>query len=283
MASEWSTDRLDVAAYLRRIGYEGSLDATLQTLRGLHRAHLDAISFENLDVVIGRPVHIDIDSLQDKLIRRRRGGYCFEHNLLFGALLERVGFPVTRLAGRVHMGTDKLRPRTHMLLRVEAASTDWLADVGFGGEGLLEPLPLAAGATASQGSWSYRLDRRSESDSAEDTLMLQSLHRDGWFDLYSFTLAPQHHVDYVMANHYIATHPGSPFVGQSVVQRYGPDVRHVLVGRCLTTTRGDGSVNRRRLDPQELPQVLEDTFGIVLTPEERIRLQVPTSHDRDGP
>ena len=157
---EWGADRLDLSAYLHRIGYDRPLDATAETLRALHQAHVATIPFENLDVVFGNAVHVDMDSLQGKLVLRSRGGYCFEHNLLFAAVLDQAGFRVTRLAGRVHMGTDRPRPRTHMLLRVEADGKEWLADVGFGGEGLLEPLPLADGATARQGDWTYRLERR---------------------------------------------------------------------------------------------------------------------------
>lgn len=245
---------------------------TVGTLRELHRAHIAAIPFENLDIVTGRGIAIDLDSLQAKLVGRARGGYCFEHNLLFAALLERVGFPVTRLAGRVRMGASKPRPRTHMLLRVEAEGADWLADVGFGAEGLLEPLPLTGGAWGRQGSWTYQLRRDVGERGEPDVWVLQSRRRDEWFDLYSFTLDPQRHVDFVMANHFTSTHPDSPFVGRLVAQRHGPDIRQVLLGRCLTVTRGDGSTDRSRLDVSTVPDVLERTFGIVLTAEERVRL-----------
>lgn len=281
--SEWGSERLDVAAYRTRIAHEGPLTPTIETLRALHPAHVATIPFENLDVVLGRSIPIDVESLQDKLLRRRRGGYCFEHNLLFAALLDRAGFAVTRLAGRVRMGGDSVRPRTHMLLRVEIDGESWLADVGFGGEGLLEPLPLADGATANQGSWTYRLERRphdSAPPGAAESWVLRSLHRDGWFDLYSFTLEPQHQVDYVVHNHFISTHPDSPFVGRPVVQWYGAHVRKSLIGRCLTVRHGDGSRERRRFDTPVLPDVLGDEFGIELTPEERIRLSAPMVADR---
>jgi N-hydroxyarylamine O-acetyltransferase len=97
----WETGRLDLDAYLERIAYAGSLAADADTLRGLHRAHAATIPFENLDIVLGRTIELDLDSVQDKLVGRRRGGYCFKHNLLFAAVLERVGYAVTRLAARV--------------------------------------------------------------------------------------------------------------------------------------------------------------------------------------
>src|SRR5262245_30890771 len=133
---------LDLDAYLARIGYTGDLTPTLKTLRGLHLAHATHIPFENLDILLGRSIELDLASLQSKLVARRRGGYCFEQNTLFAAALETVGFPVTRLGARVLMGTDHIRPRTHMLLGVTADGAEWLADVGFGGEGLIWPILL---------------------------------------------------------------------------------------------------------------------------------------------
>ncbi len=98
--SEWRSEQLDVDAYLERVGYDGDLKPTAETLRGLHRAHVAAIPFENLDIVLGRGISLEMDAMQDKLIRRDRGGYCYEHNLLFAALLERIGFAVSRLTAR---------------------------------------------------------------------------------------------------------------------------------------------------------------------------------------
>lgn len=144
---EWGIDRLDLDAYLKRIGYTAAPEADVNTLRGLHRAHAATIPFENLDIVLDRTIDLDLGHVQDKLVRDQRGGYCFEHNLLFAAVLERLGYAVTRLAARVQPARPG--PRTHMLLRVVADGDPWLADVGFGAS-LLEPLPLE-GTIASQG------------------------------------------------------------------------------------------------------------------------------------
>src|SRR5262249_40888697 len=125
---------LDLDAYRQRIGYTGELAPTRAVLEALHLAHATHVPFENLDIQLGRPIRIDLESLQSKLVCGRRGGYCFELNTLFAAVLERTGFRVTRLAARVRLSATRLLPRTHMLLRVEAGGAAYLADVGFGGE-----------------------------------------------------------------------------------------------------------------------------------------------------
>ncbi len=266
--SEWDGERLDVDAYLARVGYDGDLRATAETLHALHRAHAAAIPFENLDIVLGRGISLEMDAMQEKLLRHLRGGYCFEHNLLFAALLERLGYRVRRLAARVQPG--KSGPRTHMLLIVEADGAQWLADVGFGAA-LLEPIPFGAAATARQGvrqgGWTYGVERREGG-----IWLLRSWNPDGWSELYAFTLEPQRPIDYVVHNHYTATHPASPFVGQVVAIRTTLEVRHTLRGRELTTTRPDGSTERRELANSELIGVLRNTFGIALEPEDAARL-----------
>ena len=256
---EWQVERLDLDAYLARIGLAGRPVATPRGLRLLHRAHATAIPFENLDILLGRPIRLDLDALQEKLVGRRRGGYSYEQNLLRAAALERLGFGVTRLAARVRLGAGRLTPRTHMTLRVEASGTDWLADVGFGGEGLLDPLPLAGGAVTAQPGWNHALDRDEEGG-----WVLRALHPDGWSDLYSFTTEPQHRVDYEVANHYVSTHPRSSFVTGMVVQRSAPDRRLTLRGMRLVETRPDGTETAADLGAETVGAVLTERFGISL-------------------
>lgn len=265
---EWSSDVVDVAAYFERIGYGGQPSTSVPALRALHRAHVDTVPFENVDVVLRRPIALDIAALQAKLIARRRGGYCYEHNLLFGALLERLGFEVTRLAARIRMGGDKVLPKSHMCLSVEAEGVRWLADVGFGAEGLLEPIPFDVDTIASQGAWTYRL----APDDSDGGWRLQSRHVDGWFDLYAFTDEPQHHVDYEVVNYYTSTNPGSPFVAGLVVQRGDEQVRRTLRGTELTTAGPGGVLDRRELADDELSGVLADTFGLSLPADDLARL-----------
>src|SRR5436190_17504254 len=121
---------VDLDAYFARIGYMGERIPTAATLRALHLAHTTHIPFENLDVLLGRPIQIDLNSIQTKLVRDHRGGYCFEQNGLFAAALEQLGFQVTRIAGRARHLTTRVLPRTHMILKVEVDEASWIADVG---------------------------------------------------------------------------------------------------------------------------------------------------------
>jgi len=247
-----------LSSYLRRIEFEGDLRADLATLDALHLAHATHIPFENLDVLLRRPIRLDVDSLHAKLVGDRRGGYCFEHNLLFAAALEKIGFAVTRLAGRVRYGTTVPRPRTHTLLLVEVDGARWLADVGFGAEGLLLPVPISD-APARQFAWTYRVAGR------DGAFTLQSLRPSGWMDLYAFTLEAQQPPDYEMANYFVSTHPDSPFVHMLTVQLPTPAVRYILRGRAFTEDRGD-EVALRTLADDELASVLIETFGVELPP-----------------
>lgn len=249
-------DVVDLEAYLRRIGYTGGLQPVLAVLEAIHLAHATHIPFENLDILLGRPIALDLASLQAKLVTGGRGGYCFEQNLLFAAVLQRLGFTVTHLAARVIYPSGRKLPRTHILLRVDVAGATWLADVGFGLEGLLLPVPFATGREARQFRWTYRVVEAN----AEWTL--QSLRDGAWTDLYSFSLEPQLAVDFEPANHYTATHPDSRFVRTLTAQLPTPEVRYRLRNRELVLDRG-GSITRRELaDDDELLSVLAELFGL---------------------
>ena len=246
----------DLTAYLRRIGYSGELSATRATLDALHLAHVTSIPFENLDILQGVPIRLDLASLQAKLVSSRRGGYCFEQNTLFAAVLEHIGFRVTRLAARVRYGTDRVLPRTHMALRIDLDGTRLLADVGFGAEGLLFPVPLD-GSVSRQFAWTYR--------AIEDggARLLQSWGGEAWEDLYAFTFEPQLPVDYEIANYYTSTHRASRFTQVLTAQRLAPDVRRILRNRDYLEIRG-GTVDTRVIhDDDELVSLLAETFGLV--------------------
>jgi N-hydroxyarylamine O-acetyltransferase len=178
--------------------------------------------------LLGRGVSLELPDIEAKLVKARRGGYCFEHNTLLAAVLERIGFAVTRLAARVRMGASKPRPRSHMLLAVDVAGSPWLADVGFGGAGLLYPIPLGPSEAAGAPLWSHRIQR----DAC--AFVLQTRLPEGWLDLYAFTLEEQLPVDYVVANHFTSTYPHSPFVLSLVVQRSAAGQRWTLHNDELT-------------------------------------------------
>jgi N-hydroxyarylamine O-acetyltransferase len=257
---------LDLEAYLSRIGYRGDLEPTLPVLTALHLAHGTHIPFENLDVLLGRPICLDLPSLQAKLVQGRRGGYCFEQNTLFATVLERLGFAVTRLAARVRFGVQRVLPRTHMLLMVEVAGAPYLADVGFGRAGLLGPVPLAAGLTTRQFAWSYRLVRE------PGGWLLQWQQQDTWFDLYAFTLEPAYPIDFEMANHYVSTHPASRFVQTLTVMKPTPTARYGLINRDFMMDRGDKVEMRKITDDAEVLPLLAEVFGLEFAAGTKFRI-----------
>jgi N-hydroxyarylamine O-acetyltransferase len=242
---------LDLQAYAARIEYSGELTPTLAVLRDLHQAHATHIPFENLDILLGRPIRLDLDSITAKLIDARRGGYCFEQNTLFAAVLEMIGFRVTRLAARVRMGSTEVRPRSHMLLVVDVEGERWLADVGFGGDGMLLPVRLKEGEADG-----YRVV------AADGLYVLQSRRAEAWFDLYSFTMEEQHAADFEVSNYFTSTHPSSPFVNRLVVQRPGKDVRLTLINKQLTEQRPEGVLETTLADDDAVLETLAERFGL---------------------
>jgi N-hydroxyarylamine O-acetyltransferase len=266
MTNEWDVDRLDLDAYLRRVGHDGPLEPTAATLAALHRAHIAAIPFENLDIVLGRGISVDLDDVQRKLVARRRGGYCYEHGLLLAAALERLGYGVERLLARVGGGRDRPRARTHMVLRVRIGDDVWLADTGFG-SGLLNPLPFDGdGSEHRQGGWAFRLVAV---DPHEWELQER---RDGeWQTRYGFDDGRQHPADVVVANHFTSTFARSPFVGRTVVVRKDEHELRELIGPTLTTTRPDGSTDQRQIETEDLAPTLEE-LGLPLEPDDVERL-----------
>ena len=259
--AEFEPVQVDLPAYFRRIGFDGVAGRDLATLEALHLAHATQIPFENIDPLLGRVVCMDVASVQAKLIGARRGGYCFEQNTLYAAVLEQLGFSVTRLAARVHVGTDRLLPRTHQLLRVEADGRSWICDVGFGSWGLLAPIELKADHEVRQGVWQLRLTRRG------DAFTLQCPQCPVGPDLYSFTLEPQLPVDFEPANHYCSTHPQSRFVRTLTVQRAGLSERALLRNREFILSHATGNETRTLANEAELREVLASRFGIELPPE----------------
>jgi N-hydroxyarylamine O-acetyltransferase len=256
---------LDLAAYLARIEYDGPLEVGLETLRALHFQHATRVPFENLDIQLGKPIKLDLETLQRKIVGRRRGGYCFEQNTLFAAVLRRVGFRVTTLSARVRYMATAITPRTHMLLRVDLAEGAFIADVGFGGHGLLEPLRLAPGEEQAQHLDTYRMIDERTQYGLEARL-------DGKFaPLYAFTLEESHPIDYELANYFTSTHPSSRFVQMLVASKATRDARHTLRNREYTLRRGD-AIERRVLERDaDLFATLDREFGLSVEPGSKFR------------
>jgi len=277
---DWSVGKLDLDAYLRRIGYDGpaGTDPSRTTLAALHRAHLAAIPFENLNLMLGRGIQVDLESIQAKLVDQKRGGYCYEHGQLFGAALERLGFQVDRLLARVGPDGEPVRPRTHLTLRVRTADGGtWLADVGFGSSppaplALTPPTsaPPASGAPSNANGpqdlddWIYDI----VPDGTPGTWKLRELQAGEWVTLYRYEDQPAYPADVVMSNHYTATYPESWFLQLPIVVRRDVGAIHSLLGRTYTVTRPGHVKIRRELTDQEFAAALGDEFGLAFTPGE---------------
>jgi N-hydroxyarylamine O-acetyltransferase len=256
----------DQDAWLNRIGYKGSRAPTLQTLRGLVDAHSAAISYESIDVLLGRPPKLDLDSLQQKMIASRRGGYCFEQNFLFRAGLRSLGFDVTSLQARVVRGLaiDAARPMFHMVLQVNLPEGRYLADVGFGNLAPTAPLDLTPDLEQDTPHEVMRFIRM------DDELTLQSRLGDRWEHIYRVVLLPRFDAEYEICSWYAASHPDSPYRCNLIAARPGPGkTRITLFNARLNVRHANGDVERRTLvDTAEYRDVLTETFGIDLSAPE---------------
>jgi N-hydroxyarylamine O-acetyltransferase len=258
---------VDLDAYFDRIGYGGPVAPTLTVLRSLIERHTQSIPFESLDVLAGRPVKLDLDSLAAKLIHRRRGGYCFEQNTLFRAVLDTIGFRTTGLMGRVRRGfpREAIRPRTHMTLLVdfpqpEEGHATWLADVGFGG--LTPPTPLAMVLDLEQATTHEPMRFIAF---GSDTL-LQAQLNGVWEDIYQIVPGPQAPVDYEVSNWFTATHPASIFRNSVIATRTRHNGRLALFNRVFTRRPTGGVAEKRMLETAgDYRTVLTEAFNLEVT------------------
>jgi N-hydroxyarylamine O-acetyltransferase len=259
---------IDLDAYFRRIGYSGPREPTLATLRGLHRLHPRAIAFENLDPLTEVTPALDLEGLQAKLVAGGRGGYCFEQNGLFLAVLQALGFEAQGLAARVvWMRPPELAGgRTHMLIRVVLPEGVFLADVGFGGVVLTAPLRFTAGPEQDSGHGVLRLV-----DVGSGELQLQFRTADGFQPKYVLSELPQTAADYELANWFVATHPSSQFRNNLIVSRVAEDHRLGLLNGDLSIRWKDGRVEKRSLDLDGVCVALTDRFGLPATAVEAAR------------
>lgn len=252
----------DLAAYISRIGYDGPIAANLTMLRALHELHPQAIAFENLDPFLHRPVDLDLGTLQRKLLRGDRGGYCFEQNLLFMHALRAIGFTVSGLAARILWGRpdDAIPPRSHMLLRVELDDRTWLADVGFGGLTLTAPLLFEPGLEQTTPHEAFRVLR------SGDHFRMQADAGGTWRTLYRFDLQEQFEVDYAISNYFLSTHPDSLFRKSLIAARAFPGGRYALADKLISIHRlGEPSERRELWSAGEIAAALDTLFGVTLS------------------
>jgi N-hydroxyarylamine O-acetyltransferase len=263
-----SNSDIDLGAYLQRIGWSGPLAPDRASLQRLAAQHAAAIPFENLSPLLGRPVPLDLASLQAKLVAAGRGGYCFEHNTLFAEVLRRVGFTVSTLAARVlwNRPEDAITPRSHMLLRVDLPEGPWIADVGFGGLTLTGTLALQAGIEQSTPHERFRLVEH------HGGWRMQALLHGEWRSLYRFDLQPQHAIDHEVANWYVAANPASHFMHHLMAARALPGRRLALMDRDFAVHALHGQTARRVLGgADEIMDVLQHEFGIALAEPDAVR------------
>lgn len=251
---------MDIDAYLQRINYRGSLAPTAETLRELQVAHLLAVPFENLSIHSGQPIILEDGALFEKIVGQRRGGFCYELNGLFAALLRSLGFKVDMLSAGVENGEGSFGPDfDHMVLMVTLEER-WLADVGFG-DSFLEPLLLDSGDEQAQGERAYQLVPDG------DHLILKQRQSPGeWKNQYRFTLQPHSYADYAEMCHYHQTSPQSHFTKARVCTRATTEGRiTVSAMRLITTVKGGERQERVLANEEEYVTSLREHFGIVLT------------------
>lgn len=258
---------INIDYYFERIGFEGPASPTLDTLKTLHRKHTEKIPFENLNPFLGIEVKLDLQSLEQKMIYNKRGGYCFEQNLLFREVLRSIGFNAKGLAARIRWNKpeDEMTSRGHMLLLIEIKNQKYIADVGFGGLTLTTPLRLETGITQETPHEQYRLVRN------EDDFLMQTLVRDEWKDVYQFNLVENYVPDYEVTNWYLSNHPESHFVTGLIAARPTPGRRYALRDNRFSIHHLDGETEKQTLETTgEIREVLKTHFLLSLSEENEV-------------
>ena len=254
--------------YLQRLGFEAPPPPTLETLRKLQWRHTGAFTFENLATVTGAPVLIDLASIEQKVLHSGRGGYCYELNHLFFALLLELGFDVRAISGRVVMNQPEgaWTARTHRLSLVTLDGVRYVTDVGFGGMVPTAPLLLDTEAEQATPHEPYRIEKQ------PDGYMLRANVGGEWRPMYLFDLQRQEDIDYTLGNWYVSTHPESPFAKRLMVARTGDGWRRTLNnGSFAVHHMGADSERREVADVDELIEVLEQEFGLRLPERPGVR------------
>lgn len=250
---------LDINAYLKRINYRGSLAPNAETLRALQVAHLMAVPFENLSIHAGELIVLDDEALFEKIVVRRRGGFCYEANGLFAALLRELGFEVAMLSGGVANAEGGFgRDFDHMTLMV-TLDERWLADVGFG-DSFVEPLLLDKREEQRQGTRTLRID-----DDGTHLILMQRDDGEDWKAQSRFTLQPYQYADYAEMCHYHQTSPESHFTQGRICSRLTPQGRVTLSEMRLIETVNGKRVERVLTNEEEYAAALRERFGIYLT------------------
>jgi N-hydroxyarylamine O-acetyltransferase len=257
----------DLTAYRQRIGWHDTAAHDLVTLSAVLRAHMQAIPFENLDVLLGRPVSLEVPALMDKLVHARRGGYCFEHATLFAAVLEALGFaPARHIARVIVVAPRNLAARTHMFLSVPLHEGLFLVDPGFGALAPHAPVALVDGRPTSvdgETHWMHREDRHwvlcTRVDGRTQECWITALEHDN-------------PVDFEMGNHYTATHPASAFRSRLMLRALTPRGRVTVMNRDATLRDGEHVERRELADRRDLRALVAAHFGFDMPEIEALRV-----------
>lgn len=258
---------VDLDAYFERICWGGSTRPVYETLASLLSAHMMHIPFENLDVLLGRPVSLELERLQQKLVRAHRGGYCFEHGTLFAAVLEQLGFEPVRHTARVIVFLPRrAAPRTHMVLTVPLAEGTFVVDPGFGVHAPRIPVPLVDGVQVQVDDEVHWMARE------ENQWTLRANTGERIVDCWVSALEPDNVVDFEVGNHYTATHPMSPFVNRIMLRALTPSGRVSVMNRNVTIWRAGTPYASQLSDRAALRRLLVEHFGFDLPEVERLRI-----------
>ncbi|MGE8482668.1 arylamine N-acetyltransferase [Pseudomonas sp. FP1740] len=258
----------NLALYLQRLGFDAPPAPTLETLRQLQLRHTGAFPFENLTTLLGQPVLIDLPSIEQKVLHDGRGGYCYELNNLFLALLQTLGFEARGITGRVVMNQPEgaWTARTHRLSQVSLDGVRYITDVGFGGMVPTAPLILDTEDEQLTPHEPYRIEQHA------DGYTLRANVGGEWRAMYIFDLQRQEDIDYTLGNWYVSTHPESPFVKQLMVARTGEGWRRTLNNGSFAIHRmGSESERRQVTDVDELIGLLEREFDIRVPAKEALK------------
>jgi N-hydroxyarylamine O-acetyltransferase len=250
-------------AYLDRLGLT-DVPEGLAGLRAVQEAHMRAIPFENLDPLLGRVPRLDPGSLSEKLVARARGGYCFEHNGLFGRALEALGYAPRTLLARVRNGAPQGGARTHQAFEVVADDARWLADTGFGGHGALHPVAFDDPGPQVLPNGAYRVVR---DESAGETVLERRAGAD-WISLYGFDGLPAREIDIEAANFLCARWESAPFTANLMLALHGADGRRAMFNRAFTLGMPPDTETRVIDSPAEFADVLRDEFRLDVTDAE---------------
>jgi N-hydroxyarylamine O-acetyltransferase len=256
-----------LGAYFERIEWGGPTTPRYDTLAGLLGAHMSRIPFEALDVLLGRPVHLDLEPLQHKLVSSRRGGYCFEHATLFAAVLEQLGFAPVRHTARVVLVVPRhASPRTHMVLTVPTPDGTFIVDPGLGGLAPRVPVPLIDGVQARADYEVHWMARDG------NQWVLRSSAGGNAVDCWVSSLEADNPVDFEVGNHYTATHPMSPFLNRIMLRALTPSGRVTVMNRDVTVRNGAESRSYQLADRSALRSLLVEHFGFDLPQVEQLRV-----------